>query len=210
MKNNLTQCLCGLGGGALLNPVVFLALGLASAHAIPISGEIQFLGTYSPIDSNGAQTSLATATGLDFHNPGLVVGASGDFASYVTPWMSTATFVDAFNFNPLSPSPVAPLWSAGGFEFTMTAVDIIAQGDSLLSLLGTGEISGNGFDATAGTWSLWGGKFLFYANDKGVPGSSTDSVSVADGGSTFILLGAALLGIGFAGTRLHRADAALT
>jgi hypothetical protein len=190
---------------------MMLALGVSSLQAIPISGEIHFLGTYAPIDSNGAQASLGTATGLDFNNPSLVVGASGDFSSYVTPWMSTATFVDAFNFNPLAPSPVQ-LWSAGGFNFTMTAVDVITQTDSLLSLLGTGQISGNGFEATAGTWSLWGGRFLFYANDKGVPGSSSDSdpVRVADGGSTLMLLGAALLGIGYAGTRMRRTAPALS
>ncbi len=211
MKNNFCQRLCRLSNLRIASCGVLLALGLSSATAIPISGEIHFLGTYVPIDSNGAQASLGTATGLDFNNPSLVVGASGDFSSYVTPWMSTATFVDAFNFNPLSPSPVSPLWSAGGFDFTLTAVDVLAQSENLLSLRGTGEISGHGFDATAGTWSLWGGKFLFYANDKGMPGSSSDPVSVADGGNTFILLGAVLVGIGaFASTRMRRANAALS
>ncbi len=203
MKNDFSQQLCGLNLLRMGSCGLILALASLSAHAIPISGEIHFMGIYTPIDSSGAKATLGTATGLDFKNPSLVVGASGDFASYVTPWISTATFVDAFNFNPLSPSPVAPLWSAGGFEFTMTAVNIIEQSNCELSLLGMGEIIGNGFDATPGTWSLWGGKFLFYANDKGVPGSPSQPVSVPDGGSTFILLGAALLGMGYVGARVR-------
>lgn len=188
---------------------VVLAGGLAVANAAPITGDISFLGFYTPIDGSGTPTSLGAATGLDFNNPVLVAGATGDFASYLTPWMSTATFVDAFNFNPLVPSPVL-LWMAGGFEFTMTAVDILGQSDKFLGLVGTGEIAGNGFDATVGTWSMVGGKFLFYSKNRGAPGFTDPPTPVPDGGSTMILLGAALLGIGFARAgygRMARASA---
>jgi hypothetical protein len=192
-----------VAGGCLV-----LALSI-SASAIPISGEIHFLGTYTPIDNSGNSTSLGLATGLDFNNPNLVVGASGDFADYVSPWLSTATFVDSFSFNPLNPSPVDALWSAGGFQFTLTAVDVLAQSQDLLSLVGTGEISGNGFDATPGTWNLFGGKFLFYANDTASSGAPTQPIPVPDGGSTLMLLGAILLGVCFVGARTRRAPAAL-
>jgi hypothetical protein len=147
---------------------------------------------------------LDSATGIQFVNPSVVIVASGDFASYVSPWISQATFIPSFNFNPLSPSPVNPLWAAGGFSFTMNAVQIVYQDNLQLNLLGSGYISGNGFDATYGSWNFQGGGsglFTFRAND------SSAGVAVPDSGNTLVLLGGAFIALGFMASRIQRRKA---
>jgi hypothetical protein len=170
-----------------------LLLSTLGASAVPITGEIHFGGQFTPIDSGSSASSLGSATGIKFVNPSLVLAASGDFASYVTPWISQATFVPEFQFNPLSPSPVAPLWSAGGFSFTMNAVQITLQTSDQLTLLGTGYLSGNGYDMTYGSWNFTGqgsGLFTFSADNV-----ASRSTNVPDGGNTVVLLGLGLLSL---------------
>ena len=60
-----------------------------------------------------------------------------------------------FQFNPLTPSPVS-LWSVGGFTFSMDIVSIVTQNATNLVLSGSGTITGNGFEATEGTWEFTG------------------------------------------------------
>jgi hypothetical protein len=184
-----------------------LALSTAPVDAIPITGEIHFAGAFSAIDSVGGSASLGAATGLAFLNPAGVLFASGDFGTFVTPFVTPATFIPSFQFNPLSPSPVDPLWSAGGFSFSMSAVQITHQDNAQLNLLGTGWISGNGFDTTYGTWNFQGGGsgyLTFRASS--TPGQY--DVRVPDGGNTLMLLGVAILGVTFIGFVNGRRNAA--
>ena len=186
-------------GGALA--VAGLLLGTLGAGAVPITGEIHFAGRFVPIDVNGNSVSLVTSTGIQFNNPSGILHSTGDFAAYVTPDVSLATFTSAFQFNPLTPSPVDPLWSAGGFSFTLTGIEILFQGlrpqdqQQQLLLFGTGYMSGNGYDTTSGSWNFSGqgsGVFSFSAD------SVASGTAVPDGGQTLILLGMALLGLIFA------------
>lgn len=70
---------------------------------------------------------------------------------------------------------------------------VVLQTSSFLAITGSGTISGNGFDATPGTWSFTSqspsasGVFSFSAgsNAQGVP----------EGGSTVALLGLGLAGV---------------
>jgi len=88
------------------------------------------------------------------------------------------------------------LWTVGGFLFDLETSGVIAQTVDFLSVKGFGTLSGNGFDATPGTWfftsqgaGIGNGNFSFSATTRATP------ASVPDGGTTAILLGAACIGL---------------
>lgn len=126
------------------------------ANAAFISGDINFAG-------GGANSTFnpATATVIDYNGDGdlndtssaMVTSASGDFASYVTPWASFATFKE-FDFTTPATPVVNPLWTAGGFSFRLDAVSVTFRISTNLVLTGSGIVSGNGYDDTKGTWSM--------------------------------------------------------
>ena len=129
-----------------------LLLGLSlTAHAVPINGEIGFTGSFTPLDDTNQATTLDAATGIDFYDDvALVINATGDFSGIAD--FTQASFSD-FQFDE---TPVSPLWSVGGFSFELSSISVDLQTGSALELSGFGTVSGNGYDATAGTWSFSG------------------------------------------------------
>ena len=141
----------------------------------------------------GSATTVVTWFDI-FLNPGHanVLSSDGDF-SVVLP----GTQSDMFNgwvFNPSTPT--LGLWSVGGFTFDLTSATIISQSNFFLNVLGTGTVSGNGFDPTAATFSFT------VDNSNGQPrfrfGFAAESASLPDGGATVMLLGAGLSALGMA------------
>jgi hypothetical protein len=137
-----------------------------------------------------------TATAVDFGTAS-VTSATGD---YLTQGLvgRPATFND-FTFAPFA-SPVPNLWSVTAADadvFTMSASSLTtltrSPGDPLgsIELRGLGTATGTGFDPTPGAWIVTlntadnGVSFSFSASSAATP-------RVPDGGSTLLLLGAAL------------------
>jgi VPDSG-CTERM motif len=167
---------------------IVVASGLAlSAHAAQIDGDIDFAGEVT-FDT----TSLATVTMVTQWHMAIVSGTSGDFDSVAV--NTPVTFVTPYVFNPTT--PYASLWTVGGFTFALTDATINTQNNFVLVIIGSGTVSGNGFDNTPGTWSFAvtqsnGGtsaQFSFQGNSTATP--------TPDGGSTVALLGVALTTIG--------------
>jgi hypothetical protein len=73
---------------------------------------------------------------------------------------------------------------------------VTSQSNFFLNVLGEGTISGNGFDATPGTFSFT------VDNSNGRPrirfGFAAESSALPDGGTTVMLLGAAIGALGMA------------
>ena len=186
MKNNIIKYLA----------VAALTVGLVgTVHATAITGSIGFTGTYTANATTAG--NLTTAT--------LITIAPG--AISVTPGSPTGSFVGAgapvgfaspIHINPATPI-IGQLWSVtvGLTTYTMTVtsetetLDTAAQ----VNLVGAGTISdGVPADATSGTWQLGFGvsgtpplaSFTF---------QSTSAANVPDGGTTAMLLGAALSGL---------------
>jgi hypothetical protein len=172
----------------LLVGLIALAMGV-SAHAVQIVGNITFKGGVE-LDA----VSVNDATQVTAWNDAQVQGRSGDFASTVTAGDSVSFFAP-WLFNS---GAVPTFWNVGGFTFDLTSSSIQFQGGGFLSVSGTGSISGNGFDATVGTWR-------FSTQDDAADGEfsfSSASRAVPDGGATVALLGLALAGLGLASRRL--------
>jgi hypothetical protein len=111
----------------------------------------------------------------------------GSFTGLVTDG-DAVTIAFPWSFNS---GAVPNFWRVDGFVFNLTSSSITSQGGGSVTVAGTGTISGNGFDLTAGTWNFSTqnpsahARFSFSAAGGAVP----------DGGSGVALLGIALVGI---------------
>ena len=178
----VTAAVCGLGG---------------IAQAVPISGNITFAGGVE-LNSSSAGTATGViawtgANGLGFPE---VISSDGSFST-VTPG-SAVTFTAPWFFNS---GAVIDLWSVGGFTFDLTSSHIVFQGGSpaIVGVDGTGTVSGFGSSSEM-TWS-------FSTSDPGASGANGTLIfsfqaasgtvaAVPDGGTTAMLLGVAVLGLG--------------
>jgi hypothetical protein len=155
------------------------------ANAVMINGALTFAGG-AVFDT----TSLATATRVNTFSDVFVTSASDDFASFVNVGDSV-TMTTPYIFMPSTATP--SLWSVGGFTYDLDASTVVLQNADFLIISGTGTVSGNGFDATAGIWNFTSqspdadGVFSFSA--------SIGGQGVPDGGTTVALLGIALAGV---------------
>jgi hypothetical protein len=193
MKNLTKTILAVIAAG-----VVSSALSIQEAQAAQINGTIDFAGS-AKFDS----TSLANATRVAvwrdvFGNAGFsnVADTTGDFSSITLG--TQATMATPWIFNPSTATP--GLWSVGGFTFDLLGSTVVTQTATFLNISGTGVVSGNGFDPTAGTWAFTvqnaGGNHTFFS-------FSANVATVPDGGSAVALLGIALAGIEFARRKLR-------
>jgi len=179
---------------------VVAACGVAGiAQAVPtdgISGDITFAGgvTLNGTSAGGA-TEVLSWTGPGGSGMPVVISDSGSFsgiskgtaASFTSPWFFNST------------SPVNSLWSVGGFTFDLTSSHIVFQGGNPAGVLvdGIGAVMGNGLLPEAMTWEFAtgdpsaNGVFSFQVAD-GAQGQGT----VPDGGTTAMLLGLGVLGLG--------------
>ncbi|MDH3769026.1 MAG: hypothetical protein OES99_11310, partial [Gammaproteobacteria bacterium] len=97
-----------------------LLLGATTASAVFIDGAITMSGDYAPTGGTG----LSDATGIDFLADDFAVDdATGDFAAAGIGFGDIGIFQD-FDFAPLNPAPVDPLWSIAGFAFSLESVSV--------------------------------------------------------------------------------------
>ena len=168
----------------------------ATPHPLPpvtlasaINGSITFAGAVQ-FDTNSLATATRVNTWFDSNgNAGfssVQLGATGAFAGILAG--TQATMAQPWIFNPSTPT--LGLWSVGGFTFDLLSSTVVTQTAAFLNITGTGTISGNGFDPTAGTWS-------FSSQTSGGPifSFSASTSAVPDGGSAVALLGIAFIGV---------------
>jgi VPDSG-CTERM motif len=184
MKNNMIK----------LAGVAAVAIALSQTiQAASITGNIGFNGN-AVLDT----TSANTASQVVSWNTSTVGGDSGTFATAGVAANSIAQIFGPFNFNSSTPMT---LWTVGGsggvplFTFTLGSSSIFFQGGGFVNVIITGTVSAIGYDATAftGTFSVsnpsQNGTAQFSEN------LQFNSSSVPDGGTTVMLLGAALSGL---------------
>ena len=185
MKNNFIKYLTAAA----------LAIGIVgTVQAIPITGSVGFNGSFT---QDGTAGNLMTATHLTIINPVVTPGTpTMDFIGAGAP----VSFASPIGVNGSLLPMIGQLWSVtvGLKTYTMTVSTEAETQDTAiqLGLAGTGimhDLSGALSD-TAGVWQVGFGV-------SGTPPTasftwqSTSSASVPDGGTTVMLLGAALSGL---------------
>ena len=172
-----------------------LSCGLFSqqAQATQISGTIRFVGGVH-LDNNHLGLATTVVTWFDLGlNPGHSTVLTGDGDLNIAPG-TQADMHNGWNFAGGGPQP--GLWSVGGFTFDLASATITSQSNFFLNVLAEGTISGNGFDPTPGVFSFT------IDNANGRPrvifGFAAEGASLPDGGTTVMLLGAAIGALGMA------------
>lgn len=119
---------------------VVLACNTGIASAAFITGGMGIIGNY---DADATTLTLNTAIGTSgLDDIGATVGfGTGGFINNGS--ISLATFV-----------PVTDVFTIGGWQLDLTSLTIVDQTVSLLTLKGTGLLSGNGFSSAAATWTF--------------------------------------------------------
>lgn len=183
------------------------AIGFASvllagtSLAIPLSA-----GSSIDVTANGSHVIIDMQNNtVDFVDdypfvPGnaRVSNATGDLAGFV---FQNVEYHD-FSYDPLSVSnPIWSLTTPGLASFDLLSINSIVESSSGLILTGSGLLHAIGFDSTPGDWS-------FSANSTGTyftfSNQTTANAAVPDGGSTVLLLGVAIIGLGILSRRHHR------
>ena len=167
------------------------ALSSQQVHAAPITGDIGIGGQIQFDAQLGSATTVTHWISIGANNDGFgtVLGVTGDLATFISP-LDEAAMAQPWNFSSGGPQPA--LWSVGGFTFDLASSTIVTQLFNFLNVTGVGTISGNGFDSTPATFTLTvtqlGTRLVFGAITATTP----------DGGTTVMLLGAALGALGMA------------
>ena len=161
--------------------VLGVALVASGAQAAMVNGAITFAGG-AKFDTS----SLATATRVNTFQNVRVMSEDGDFAAFVNDDDAVA-MAAPYIFTPSTPTP--GLWSVGGFTFDLASSTVVLQNADFLLISGTGTITGNGFDATEGTWSFTAQS---PSANRVFSFSASDGFAAPDGGSTVALLGLGL------------------
>jgi hypothetical protein len=173
----LSKSIVALIAAALLGSV----LAATQAQAAMINGAITFAGGVT------LDKKLALATKVTSFSNVKVQRLDGDFTGFVAV-LDPTTMAATWKFNPSTPTP--GLWSVGGFTFDLSSSSVDLQNSKFLLISGVGTVTGNGFDATPGSWS-----FSTQGPKAGGIFSFSGSSQAPDGGTTVALFGIALAGV---------------
>jgi len=157
------------------------------AQATPITGNIGFSGA---VQLNSATANSATAATAWFNT--VAATTSGSFVGIVNNGDAVAmTGATPWSFNS---GALANFWSVDGFTFNLTSSSIFSQVGGFLNVVLAGTVTGNGFTTTA-----FNGTFQVADPASSLPQTFTSRLSfnsVPDGGTTVMLLGGVLMGLG--------------
>jgi hypothetical protein len=140
-----------------------------------------------------------TAQSLIFGLTQTASGANGSFAGIAAG--SLVTMTSPLGINPAAILPPGyPLWSVGGFEFTLASLTEALDSANVLILQGTGTMTdGTLADATLGTWVA---TFTSAEADSGLTFSwnsstaaSAPTITAPDSGASLLFMGFSLTGL---------------
>ena len=180
----------------IVGAAALLALAQTS-QAVPITGAIGFAGNANLNTGTAATaTTVVSWSGAFTPNP-VAQSDSGAIAGIITPG-TQIVFAAPWNFT--VSSAIIPFWNVlgtPGINFSLLTSQFVRGvlgGNQYVAISGTGLLNAPGYDAT--TWSF----SVTFQDPSTVPANQTftfsaSQASVPDGGTTVMLLGAALSGM---------------
>lgn len=170
-----------------LKILIFVAVSLGlipSLRAVPITGSIAFGGTVQLDGSTVSDSSHVNGWGaVNKVNSALgsFAGLNGQSVNLSGPW----SFYSGASYD---------FWNIGGFQFNLSSSSVFDDFNGVLTIVFMGNVTGNNYDPTAFTGKV---KITNPANPNGAftYTESLDFVTVPDGGTTVLLLGAVLAGL---------------
>lgn len=177
-------------GKAVITRVFFAAIvfavSLGSVNASSITGDMGITGAFGFTSSGGLET--ATLITLESTPPGDPNGTSGSGDIGTTVTFGTQGTIGSGTIDLASFSPITNLLTIGGWQVDLTSMLIVDQTASVLNLSGDGQLTGNGYDPTAATWTL-------SSNDAGSSYSMTVTASPVPVPAAVWLFGSGLIGL---------------
>jgi hypothetical protein len=166
-----------------------------TAKAVPITGNIGFTGT---VELNTTSANTATEA-LQWFNT-IAANPSGSFVGLVSQGAAVSmTGATPWSFNS---GPLASFWSVDGFTFNLVSSSIFSQTGGFLDVVLAGTVTDNSFTPTAFNGSFQVGNPASDGDATFTERLSFASASVPDGGTTAVLLGCGLLGLGLIRRRI--------
>jgi hypothetical protein len=163
-------------------------LGMTAANAMMITGNMGIAGGFNA--SGGID--LSDASQIDLTS---VYGTSGTDLLGTT--VGFFTFGSANNssitIDPFTP-PQTNLLTIGGWQLDLTTLNVVDQTSAILTMAGTGVLSGNGYENTNAVWT-------FSAQDTGSSYSMT--IAAVPLPATFWLIASGLFGLVTTARRKH-------
>lgn len=183
----------------LLKLAGLLAAFSVAAYAAPIAGNITIGALGSTVVINQAANTVSFVPASPAINS-IVTYVDGDYTSIP---LVTPVVYENFSYA-LGPTGQL-IWTIAGIaDFTLTSFNLVSEPGTGVYLEGTGLATLTGFDPTPGFWSFSASQasptsvFTFSStNISPIPG-------VPDSGTTALLLGVGLMGLGFAARRMKR------
>jgi hypothetical protein len=172
-----------------------------TVQADPIDGGISFSGNVTVNTGD-----IDTADWFTAFNSSSVTSLNGSYVGVAGLNISSLAAMNLpFSWDPAS-GPLAPLWQTAGFVANGDRAAITSYnqpGDGTLTIHGTGMLHLTGFDPTMGTWIL---SVTEVSSTLGYSFSAGSNLPRGpDGGTTSLLLGLGLLGVGVVARRFKRA-----
>ena len=136
----------------VLAGIISLVSSSVYAATIGIDDTFNITGSYEA--TGGTDLSNATTVQLDVVNSGGT--ATDDFGLTIgLPPLATSGLAGS-SADISSFTSVTNFFTIGGWQLDLSTLDAIDQRTDLLTMSGSGVVSGNGFDATGATWSFSG------------------------------------------------------
>ena len=180
----------------LVGAVAVLAL-VQTVQGVPITGAIGFAGNAN-LNTGTAATATTVVSWSGAFTPNPVVQSVSGAIAGIIPAQTQIVFAAPWNFT--VSSAITPFWNVlgtPGINFQLLSSQFvrgILGGNPYVAIAGTGILNATGYDAT--TWNF----SVTFQDPSTVPANQTftfsaSQASVPDGGTTVMLLGAALSGM---------------